>query len=193
MKKHLGLLTVLAVIALTVFFYFRFFFVFGEGVKSGELNYVVYKGVLFKTYEGKLIQTGIRSKEAGSIQSYEFEFSVEDPALARELMLQGGRTLELHYKEYFGALPWRGFTKFIVDSIVTIGPPVRRGVELPPVQPVEPPKPTGRRCSDSGRTGRQTTGVTPQRYHASTLQRPERPTGIISRRAECAPASSLPR
>ena len=45
-----------------------------------------------------------------------------------------GRTLELHYKEYFGALPWRGFTKFIVDSIVTIGPPVRRGVELPPVQ-----------------------------------------------------------
>ena len=125
MKKHLGLLTVLAVIALTVFFYFRFFFVFGEGVKSGELNYVVYKGVLFKTYEGKLIQTGIRSKEAGSI---------EDPALARELMLQGGRTLELHYKEYFGALPWRGFTKFIVDSIVTIGPPVRRGVELPPVQ-----------------------------------------------------------
>ena len=122
MKKHLGLLTVLAVIALTVFFYFRFFFVFGEGVKSGELNYVVYKGVLFKTYEGKLIQTGIRSKEAGSIQSYEFEFSVEDPALARELMLQGGRTLELHYKEYFGALPWRGFTKFIVDSIVTIGP-----------------------------------------------------------------------
>ena len=126
MKKHLGLLTVLAVIALTVFFYFRFFFVFGEGVKSGELNYVVYKGVLFKTYEGKLIQTGIRSKEAGSIQSYEFEFSVEDPALARELMLQGGRTL--------GALPWRGFTKFIVDSIVTIGPPVRRGVELPPVQ-----------------------------------------------------------
>ena len=185
MKKHLGLLTVLAVIALTVFFYFRFFFVFGEGVKSGELNYVVYKGVLFKTYEGKLIQTGIRSKEAGSIQSYEFEFSVEDPALARELMLQGGRTLELHYKEYFGALPWRGFTKFIVDSIVTIGPPVRRGVELPASW-----RATG---WFTGRTGRQTTGVTPQRYHASTLQRPERPTGIISRRAECAPASSLPR
>ena len=81
----------------------RFFFVFGEGVKSGELNYVVYKGVLFKTYEGKLIQTGIRSKAAGSIQSYEFEFSVENEALARELMLQGGKTLELHYKEYFGA------------------------------------------------------------------------------------------
>ena len=122
MKKRWIVFTVLLIVALTAFLYIRFFFVFGEGVKSGELNYVVYKGVLFKTYEGKLIQTGIRSKEAGSIQSYEFEFSVEDPALARELMLQGGRTLELHYKEYFGALPWRGFTKFVVDSIITVRP-----------------------------------------------------------------------
>lgn len=122
MKKFGGILILLAVVALAVFFYLRFYFVFGEGVKSGELNYVVYKGVLFKTYEGKLIQSGIRSRGAGTIQSYEFEFSVVDPALARELMLQGGRTVELHYKEYFGALPWRGFTKFVVDSIVTTRP-----------------------------------------------------------------------
>ena len=122
MKKYWGIITVLLAVGLAVFFYFRFYFVFGEGVKSGELNYVVDKGLVFKTYEGKLIQTGIRSKAAGSIQSYEFEFSVEDEALARELMLQGGKTLELHYREYFGALPWRGFTKFVVDSIVTARP-----------------------------------------------------------------------
>lgn len=122
MKKHWVLILITIAVVLAAAFYFRFFFVFGEGVKSGELNYVVYKGVLFKTYEGKLIQTGIRSKTAGSIQSYEFEFSVEDEALARDLMLQGGKTLELHYKEYFGALPWRGFTKFVVDSIVTVRP-----------------------------------------------------------------------
>jgi len=122
MKKHWVLILITIAVVLAAAFYFRFFFVFGEGVKSGELNYVVYKGVLFKTYEGKLIQTGIRSKTAGSIQSYEFEFSVEDETLARDLMLQGGKTLELHYKEYFGALPWRGFTKFVVDSIVTVRP-----------------------------------------------------------------------
>ena len=84
MKKYWGIITVLLAVGLAVFFYFRFYFVFGEGVKSGELNYVVYKGLVFKTYEGKLIQTGIRSKAAGSIQSYEFEFSVEDEALARD-------------------------------------------------------------------------------------------------------------
>lgn len=122
MKKFGGVVAVLLVVALAVFVYFRFYFVFGEGVKSGELNYVVYKGFIFKTYEGKLIQSGIRSKAAGSIQSYEFEFSVENPELARKLMLQGGKTVELHYKEYFGALPWRGFTKFIVDSIINERP-----------------------------------------------------------------------
>ncbi len=118
MKKFLGIFIVLLLVAGGIFVYYRFFFVFGEGVKSGELNYVVYKGVVFKIYEGKLIQSGIRSKTVGSVQSYEFEFSVDDEELARELMLQSGKTLELHYKEYFGALPWRGFTKFIVDSII---------------------------------------------------------------------------
>ena len=68
------------------------------------------------------------------IQSYEFEFSVENEALARELMLQGGKTLELHYKEYFGALPWRGFTKFVVDSIVTVRP-AEQGIESLPERP----------------------------------------------------------
>ncbi len=141
MKKYWGIITVLVAVGLAVFIYFRFYFVFGEGVKSGELNYVVYKGLVFKTYEGKLIQTGIRSKAAGSIQSYEFEFSVEDEALARELMLQGGKTLELHYREYFGALPWRGFTKFIVDSIVTARPAAAGplGVQSAPVANPESP------------------------------------------------------
>lgn len=47
-------------------------------------------------------------------------------------MLQGGKTLELHYREYFGALPWRGFTKFVVDSIVTArpAPPIRSAYSL---------------------------------------------------------------
>lgn len=119
MKKFWSVTLLLLIAVGAVVFYFRFYFVFGEGVKSGELNYVVKKGVIFKTYEGKLIQSGIRSKAAGSIQSYEFDFSVENKEVAERLMLQGGKIVELRYKEYFGALPWRGFTKYIVDSIIT--------------------------------------------------------------------------
>lgn len=119
-------------------FYFRFYFVYGEGVKSGELNYVVKKGLIFKTYEGKLIQSGISSKAAGSIQSYEFNFSVENKELAERLMLEGGKVVELRYKEYFGALPWRGFTKYIVDSIITHNiPALPKASVLNNTQPTE--------------------------------------------------------
>lgn len=121
MKRVLSIIFALLIGAAAVFFYFRFYFVFGEGVKSGELNYVVHKGFVFKTYEGKLIQAGFRAQTAG-VQSYEFEFSVPDKKLAERLMLLGGQNVELHYKEYFGVLPWRGFTKFIVDSIVSSRP-----------------------------------------------------------------------
>lgn len=120
--KIVSILSLAVAVALTAFVYFKFYFVFGEGVKAGELNYLVRKGYVFKTYEGKLIQTGFRGQKAGTIQSYEFEFSVEDKELAEELMRSGGRNLELHYREYLGALPWRGFSKFVVDSIVAQEP-----------------------------------------------------------------------
>lgn len=122
MKRIVCIFALLVGVGLGIFGYIRFYYPFGEGVKSGELNYVVHKGVIFKTYEGKLIQSGIRSQKAGAIQSYEFEFSVENEEVARKLMLSSGSTVQLHYKEYFGALPWRGFTKYIVDSIVTAQP-----------------------------------------------------------------------
>lgn len=121
MRKFWGWFIVLAIIGASIFVYFRYYFVFGEGVKTGELNYVVRKGLIFKTYEGKLIQAGLRSRAAGTVQSYEFEFSVEKKSVAEQLMLQGGKVVELHYKEYFGVLPWRGFTRFIVDSIIVNG------------------------------------------------------------------------
>lgn len=107
-------------LGLAVFVYFRFFFVFGEGVKSGLLNYAVKKGNIFKTYEGKLIQEGFRSKTAGSIQSYEFEFSVKSKKIYDILSANSGKKFDLHYKEYHGALPWRGNTRYIVDSILSM-------------------------------------------------------------------------
>ncbi len=108
-------------LALAVFVYFRFYFVFGEGVKAGELNFVVYKGYVFKTYEGKAIQAGFDARKTSStIQSYEFEFSITDQNLADSLMRCSGKTVELHYKEYLGALPWRGKQKFIVDGILAV-------------------------------------------------------------------------
>ncbi len=118
--KTITIISVVALLLLAGFIYFKFYFVFGEGVKSGELNYVVHKGYIFKTYEGKMIQSGFRGQTAGTIQSYEFIFSVDDKEVAEELMHYSGKSMDLHYKEYLGTLPWRGVNKFVVDSIVSV-------------------------------------------------------------------------
>jgi len=118
--KIFSIISCAVIVFLALFIYIKFYFVFGEGVKAGELNYFVHKGYIFKTYEGKMIQTGFRGKQAGTIQSYEFVFSVADEKVVAELMRSSGKTMELHYKEYLGALPWRGYSRFVVDSIVAI-------------------------------------------------------------------------
>ena len=86
-------------VALAIFIYFKFCFVFGEGVKAGELNQIMYKGWVWKTYEG---------------------FSVVDKAVADSLMKCSGKMVELHYKQYNGRLPWRGMQKHIVDGIISV-------------------------------------------------------------------------
>lgn len=123
MKKGIWIALLIVVLTLLGFIYFKFYFVFGEGVKSGELNYMVKKGIIFKTYEGKLIQSGFRSagkKPGTAIQSYEFEFSVENQSIADSLMLLSGKDMELRYKEYNGVLPWRGFSRYVVDKIISV-------------------------------------------------------------------------
>jgi hypothetical protein len=119
MKKHLWKVVVVILVVLGITGYVRYFWTFGTGVKAGELNYMVHKGVLFKTYEGKMIQTGIRSQN-GTLESFEFVFSVEDPAVAEQLMINSGNQFNLHYTEYMAALPWRGHSKYVVDSIISM-------------------------------------------------------------------------
>jgi len=119
-KKTIYIILAILIIGLGGFFYYNYYFVFGEGVKAGQLNYVVKKGYIFKTYEGKLIQTGFRTGQPGAIQSNEFEFSVTDNAIAEKMMLNSGKTFELHYKEYVNRLPWRGYSPFVVDKIISI-------------------------------------------------------------------------
>lgn len=119
-KKFMRWFVFILVVVLAFLFWWNYLYVFGEGVKSGELNYVVKKGNIFKTYEGKLIQSGLRSKAVGTVQSYEFEFSVADDSIANVLMNNSGKFFDLHYKEYKGKLPWRGYSEFIVDKIITM-------------------------------------------------------------------------
>ncbi|GAA0534939.1 hypothetical protein [Chitinophaga japonensis] len=131
MRRFVLLVVGIIVLLLAGFIAYKYYFVFGRGVKAGELNFFVQKGYIFKTYEGRLIQTGYRSRQPGSIQSNEFEFSVVDERVAQKLMTCSGKLVELHYREYLGALPWRGFSPFIVDSIVSVTDPITNKREVP--------------------------------------------------------------
>lgn len=127
--KIIATIVIIGVLVGAGAFCFRYYFVFGEGVKAGVLNRVVYKGYIFKTYEGYIIQEGFNSKTGKNIQgstigSNEFYFSVKDKTIADSLMYHcGGKQVQLHYKEYKGALPWRGKEKFVVDGIVSVSDP----------------------------------------------------------------------
>jgi hypothetical protein len=107
---------IIAILVLGCFIYFRYYYVFATGTKAGQLNTFQYKGILFKTYEGNIIQSGFRA----NVQSNEFDFSVTNQQVADILLRSSGRDVELHYKRYFGSLPWRGMQKYIVDSVYEV-------------------------------------------------------------------------
>jgi hypothetical protein len=115
-KKIIYTIAGILVLSLAIFIYYRFYFVFAEGTKAGQLNTFQRKGYVFKTYEGILIQSGFKA----NVQSNEFEFSVTSPAIAKILLDNAGKDMELHYQRYFGVLPWRGNNVYVVDSIYQI-------------------------------------------------------------------------
>lgn len=120
--RILTILAIVLILVVTGVVYYRYYFVFGEGTKAGTMNYFVKKGYMFKTYEGRLIQSGIRSQTQGNISSNEFMFSVTDEKVADKLNHSAGAMLELHYKEYLHSLPWRGISNFVVDSVMSVRP-----------------------------------------------------------------------
>jgi hypothetical protein len=123
-KKILLTFVIFLILCCSGYIYWKFYYPYtSDGVKSGYLNFAVKKGQLFKTYEGKLIQEGIRSRTAGAIQSNEFEFSIKSKRIFDILKVNSGKIFDLHYKEYNGVVPWRGNTRYIVDSIIAMREP----------------------------------------------------------------------
>ena len=115
-KKIFRYIFLVILIGLGIFLYSHFYWEFGTGTKAGTLNTFMRKGYVFKTYEGKIIQSGFKA----NVQSNEFNFSVTKESVAQTLLNNAGREVEVHYIEYFGALPWRGMERYVVDSVYQV-------------------------------------------------------------------------
>lgn len=109
----LGILLVL----FAVFIYFKYFFTYSEGYRAGLLQKFSHKGVVFKTYEGELILSSVASTANVAIASEKFLFSVLRKDINISYDTLQGRNVIVHYIEKRGGVPWRGDSRYIVDSI----------------------------------------------------------------------------
>lgn len=108
---------VLLLLGLGIFIYWKYAFTYSNGNRYGLLQKFSQKGTLFKTYEGELILSSVRGNLNVPIASEKFFFSVKDKNIAQQLMNMQGQHVTVHYKEKNGTLPWRGETRYIVDSV----------------------------------------------------------------------------
>jgi hypothetical protein len=138
MKIGCIITAVIGVILLAVG-YISFYWEFADGIKTGQVNFVTRKGYIWKTYEGRLIQQGIKSKGQQGLGSNEFDFSVEDDSLARTLELVGESIVTVRYKEYNHALWWRGNSNYVVYKIEKIIEPSSTNDPISPLNNIVDP------------------------------------------------------
>ncbi|HXB42859.1 MAG TPA: hypothetical protein VNV85_02335 [Puia sp.] len=117
MKKFLSITIIIVVLIAAVSFYWRYYYTYSDGNRSGLLQKFSHKGNVFKTYEGELILSSIQSTAGVGIASEKFLFSVADDSLATKLMNYEGHKVTVHYQQKNATLPWRGDSEFIVDKV----------------------------------------------------------------------------
>ncbi len=116
-KKFLRWLTFISIVVLVVLFWWKYFYTYSDGYRSGLLQKLSHKGNIFKTYEGELVQRSIVSTNNVGIASEKFYFSVAVDSVAKAMQAFEGKNVKLHYLQKNGTLPWRGESEYIVDGV----------------------------------------------------------------------------
>jgi hypothetical protein len=111
---------ILLLIGIAVFSFF-YFGTIEEGVMAGKVLRVSKKGVLFKTYEGKLNLETFGALKGASPISESFDFSVErdQEKVIKDLeqVALSGERVNLKFVKRYIAVPWRGDTKYFIVEV----------------------------------------------------------------------------
>ena len=116
-KKIYTWAVVILLLVFAIFIYWKYFFTYSEGNRAGLLQKFSYRGQLFKTWEGEMILSSVKSSQNVTLASEKFMFSVTDKQFAEKLFHLEGRFITVHYMEKNGKLFWRGDTEYFVDSV----------------------------------------------------------------------------
>jgi hypothetical protein len=117
MKKYLFGIVLIIFLVIGSVVYWKYFFTYSDGYRAGLLQKFSRKGSVFKTYEGEMILSSIQTSAEMAIASEKFLFSVDEEEVAKQLEKVQGENVIVHYHEKNGTLPWRGDTRFLVDSV----------------------------------------------------------------------------
>jgi hypothetical protein len=104
-------------VVLSLYGYWKYYFTYSDGNRSGLLQKLSHRGTFFKTYEGELVLSSIASTSNVAIASEKFYFSVAIDSIAHKMEKYEGKKVKMHYLQKNGTLPWRGDSEYIVDSV----------------------------------------------------------------------------
>jgi len=111
MKRFLTYAGISILIVFIVYLVFIYFVTFSEGYRAGELIKISKRGLIFKTWEGRLSQ--------GVSEEQQFNFSVQkgDKEVLEKLKEFQGKKVKVTYIERFGTFIWLGDTKYYVKEV----------------------------------------------------------------------------
>jgi UDP-N-acetylmuramoylalanine-D-glutamate ligase len=116
-KKFVRWFTFILILGLGLFIYWKYYYTYSDGYRSGLLQKFSHRGNIMKTYEGELVLSSVASTNNVALASEKFFFSVANDSIAKVLQNFEGKRVRLHYRQKNGALPWRGDSEYIVDGI----------------------------------------------------------------------------
>ena len=116
-RKIFSTIVLILSVLLIGFVFWKYYFTYSEGDRFGLLQKISRKGTIFKTYEGEMILSSVRGNANVPLASEKFYFSVANKQVADQLSRLQGRSVTVHYKQKNGALPRRGESEYIVDSV----------------------------------------------------------------------------
>jgi hypothetical protein len=106
-------------------FSFMYWAVYERGVMAGKVLRVSEKGVIFKTFEGKLNLETFGALKGTSPIAESFDFSVEkdQDEIIKELqeVALSGERVNLYFIKRYAVFSWRGETKYFVNKVERIG------------------------------------------------------------------------
>jgi len=121
MGKVLSIITAIIVIGAIGVFSFYYFGHYEEGDMSGKVMRISQKGVVFKTYEGKINLESFGALRGASPIQEVFDFSVErsNKKVIKDLtdVSLTGERVNLHYVKRYAKFFWRGETLVFVESV----------------------------------------------------------------------------